>query len=138
MKTEVQGTGMRTTLLLAVLVIAATAGVMMLVRPATDGEGADGGASKGVAAEPLEIMPLVSSGSIAESSWSNSNRERPADRMGEEASPLDLVSMPDSDREEEERAKKSLEETVRNIEGLGIYVAPAESANTNGQKKGSR
>lgn len=138
MKTEVQGTGMSTTLLLAVLVIAATAGVMMLVRPARDDDGAAGGASKGTAAEPLEIMPLVSSGRIAESSWSNSNRERPVSLAEEDASPLDLVSMPDSDREEEERARKSLEETVRNIEGLGIYVAPTEPANTNEPKKGSR
>jgi len=117
------------TLILGALVIAATVAAMVLLRDDEPAGGGAGGAAAGAEVEPLEIAPLVPHGRITEASWATSERT-PED---DPDSALDLVTDHDKDREREERANASLEETVRPIEGLGVYIAPAEESKAPGK-----
>ncbi len=122
------GTGK--TAILGLLVVAATVAAIVLLRKEGDSEGGAGGAAA-KAAEPVEIAPLVPHGRITSNSWSTS-ADGPEEDEGDE-SDLDLVSHHDRDREEEARAAKSLEATVREVEGLGVYIAPAEESKAPGK-----
>ncbi len=117
------------TLILGSVVVAATVAAMLLLRKDEGEVGGAGGAAAGAEAEPLEIAPLVPHGRITEASWATSART-PDD---EPDSALDLVTEHDRDREQEVRANASLEETVRPIEGLGVYIAPAEETKAPGK-----
>jgi hypothetical protein len=78
----------------------------------------------------VEVSPLVPAGNMTNASWRTAEQVR-EDRVVEEEqddgeSILEQVQWGEDDNR---RAyDKSVEETVREIDGLGVYVAPAEGA----------
>jgi len=125
-KQEPMGTGKSRTALLALLVIAGIGGAIYF---------AGGSKEKPVAKEfvdddVVEVAPLVPANRMSGASWRTSEQVR-EDRAAEDEvvhgeSAFDNVEWAEDD---ESRAyDKSVEATVRDIDGLGVYVAPADHA----------
>jgi hypothetical protein len=114
--------------LLALLVIAAVAGAIHF----TGGPEEAPAAKEYVDDDVVEVAPLVPASRMSGASWRSAEQVR-EDRAAEDEadveggeSVLDTVQWGE---DEESRAyDKSVEETVREIDGLGVYVAPAEDA----------
>lgn len=124
------GMGARKALLLGGGVVVATIGVILLFGNGTAAEGqADGPID--VEEEVLEVQPLVPQGAISTASWHKGGAAKPATGQDPDAGAGETTSLIEAsglgkDDEREARAQKSLEEVVRRVNGLGVYVAPAE------------
>ena len=120
--------GGRRVLLLALLGIAAVAGVIAWPGGSSEADAA-APASKAPATETtFEIKPVLMRGTIASASW----RDGPADATrveDEQDSSARRNPLWEDARATERREKyeRSIEDTVAPLEGLGVYVAPAES-----------
>ena len=115
--------------LLAVLVIAATAGAMAFLSGDGDDEkkGAGAKAAETKDEEVLEVQPLIPEGRIVSASWRSGDTAttRPETEVVE-SSVLDDANL-DALRGGDEMARKkeeSLRKTIDRIHGLGVYVAP--------------
>jgi hypothetical protein len=140
-KQEPTGTGKSRTALLALLVIAGVAGAIHFL----GGSDEKAPPKEFVDDDVVEVAPLVPASRMSGASWRSAEQaredlaaeEEAADESGE--SILDLV---EGDDGEAAAYDKSVEDTVKDIDGLGVYVAPADSAKkppakAPPQKKGS-
>lgn len=119
--------------MLGLVVIAAT-GVALLLLRGKGGEPDGAQASRAPAApeaEVLEVAPVAGHGRIVSASWRTDNEagERPHedDAAASLFRDVDLSSV----GEEAERRKsfeESLGETAKDLQGLGVYVAPEKPA----------
>jgi hypothetical protein len=125
-KQEPTGTGKTRTALLALLVIAGVAGAIHFL----GGSEEKPAPKEFVDDDVVEVAPLVPASRMSGASWRSAEQVREdraaedeaADEAGE--SVLDQVEWDDEDRAYD----KSVEETVKDIDGLGVYVAPADAA----------
>lgn len=123
---ESTGMGKGRAALLALLVIAAVAGAIHL----GGGKDEEIAPKEYVDDDVVEVAPLVPASRMSGASWRSAEQVR-EDRAAEDAavegeSVFDKMEWAEDDQS---RAyDKSVEETVRDIEGLGVYVAPAEEA----------
>ena len=124
------GLGARKALLLGGLVVVATCGAILLFGA---GAAAEAPADQPIVVEEevLEVHPLVPQGAIRSASWHTDGGVEPPpshdpDASGGETTSLIEASGLGQDDERDARARKSLEEVVRRVNGLGVYVAPAE------------
>ncbi len=119
--------GQSKAVLLALLVVVAIGAVFVMGRDNEDQSSQE--QVEEAPEEILEVTPLLTPGAIKSASWRSEDREdadaeRPNLAAAEpEESLLDRLGGPD---DKDERFKKSLEETVKGLDGLGVYVAPAE------------
>jgi len=117
----------RTSILMALLVVVATATAIYLLG---NDVGDDRENAAPVVQDALEVTPGIPDGAIVSASWRADDGSKEAaapesDDEGASTSLLDGVEWGDeSDRRE--RFEKSLEETVREIHGLGVYVDTSE------------
>ncbi len=124
---ESTGIGKGRAALLALLVIAGIAGAIHFASGSEDAPAP----KEFVDDDVVEVAPLVPANRMSGVSWRSSEQVREERAAEDEAatggeSVLDKVEWGEDD---ESRAyDKSVEETVREIDGLGIYVAPAEGA----------
>jgi len=118
-------TGARNTWLLALFILVGTGGAMYWLK----GDGAqDAQTSRPEAApqeEVIDVTPLVPHGRIVSASWNGAGTAR----AGSEDSARSVLDQVDwstfgEDAERKTRFKESLEETVKDVDGLGVYVAP--------------
>lgn len=122
---EPTGIGRGRAVLLALLVIAGVAGAIHFV----GGSGDAPAPREYVDDDVVEVAPLVPASRMTGASWRSAKQVR-QDRAAEDEdapgeSVLDQVQWGDDDVS---RAyDKSVEDTVRDIDGLGVYVAPAET-----------
>jgi hypothetical protein len=121
-----EGTGKMRSVLLAVLVIAGVAGAIHFVG-GSEGKPAP---KEYVDDDVVEVAPVVPAGKMSGASWHSAEQVR-EDRAAEEEegaahgeSILDNVQW--SEDEKDRAYDKSVEETVKDIDGLGVYVAPAD------------
>ncbi|MFI5403204.1 MAG: hypothetical protein ACHQ1G_09725 [Planctomycetota bacterium] len=122
--------------LLALLVIAGIAGAIHFSGGSRD----EPAPKEYVDDDTVEVAPLVPASRMSGASWRSEEQvrdDREAEAEAEAAvggeSVLDKVEWSEDD---ESRAyDKSVEETVREIDGLGVYVAPAEGAKKEPAKK---
>ncbi len=134
-KQDLTGTGKSRTVLLGLLVIAGVAGAIHFL---------GGSETKPVPKEfvdddVVEVAPLVPASRMSGASWRSAEQVR-QDRAAEEeeAAGESVFDQVEWDENSEGRAyDKSVEETVRDIDGLGVYVAPADSVKKAPRKKGS-
>jgi hypothetical protein len=126
-------------LLLGVLVVLATVAVISTF-------GGNDVADENVAGpEPaedavVEVTPLIPSNAITSASWRNGDDPRQAaadpeaagEDEGESTSILDQVGFENDNRR---RYEKSVEKTVSDIKGLGVYVAPETDVDEPEKKK---
>jgi len=130
---QATGTGKSRTILLALFVVAFVAGGIHLL-----GSSEEKTAPKEyIDDDVVEVQPLVPASHMSGASWRSADQVRDDRAADEEASDagesvFDHVQWGEDD---EERAyDKSIENTVKDIDGLGIYVAPADQ----GKKKTER
>ncbi|MCK6461632.1 MAG: hypothetical protein L6Q95_17255 [Planctomycetes bacterium] len=138
-KQEPTGTGKTRTALLALLVIAGVAGAIHFL----GGSEEKPAPKEFVDDDVVEVAPLVPASRMSGASWRSAEQARDDRAAEEEAaddageSVLEQVEWDDEDRAYD----KSVEETVKDIDGLGVYVAPADTAKKQPakapQKKGS-
>ena len=134
-KQEPTGTGKTRTALLALLVIAGVTGAIHFL----DGSDEKAPPKEFVDDDVVEVAPLVPASRMSGASWRSAEQVR-EDRAAEDdaagetgESILDLVGGDDG----EGRAyDQSVERTVKDIDGLGVYVAPADDAKK--KKKGAK
>ena len=127
-KTESQG--MTRTALLAGLIIAATAGAMVLFGGGGDDAGVDSKSSDSNASavedEVLRVSGVMVRDNIVSASWRERRLDRQEGDTTESTSMLDGAADPFGKKSERDSmAEKSLRETVDEIHGLGVYVVPA-------------
>ena len=125
-KDQPRGLDRTRALMLGALVIVATVGAIQLL----SGDDAAPDPDEGFVDEGVvEISPVLPSNAIVSASWrTEEERERSLDAAAEaeeakSESQLDQVGFGD-EAEKRDTYDKSVEETVRGIEGLGVYVAP--------------
>ena len=131
-------------LLLGVLVVLGTIGVILTL------SGDDADDETQVAPEPVdeavvEVTPLLPSKAITAASWRDGNdpRQAAAEAEAEEAeetrstSLLDGIEFGDAG-DKRRRYEKSVEKTVSDIQGLGIYIAPETDVDEPKPKKKRR
>lgn len=126
-------------LLLGVLVVLATIAVISTLG---GDDAVDENATTPEAADEavVEVTPLLPSKAITAASWHDgddprqaaANAEAEERDEGESTSLLDRVEFGDDKRRKYE---KSVEKTVSNIEGLGVYVAPETDVDKSKKKK---
>ena len=131
---ESTGIGKRRAVLLATLVISGIAGAIHFV----------GGSEEApppkeyVDDDVVEVSPLVPASRMSGVSWRSAEQvreERAAEAAVAGESVFDAMEWAEDD---ESRAyDKSVEDTVKDIDGLGVYVAPAEQAPGKGPAKKS-
>lgn len=123
---ESTGIGKGRAVLLALLVIAGIAGAIHFAGGSKD----QPAPKEFVDDDVVEVAPLVPANRMSGASWRSSEQVREDREAEDEAavggeSVLDKVEWAEDD---ESRAyDKSVEETVREIDGLGVYVAPADA-----------
>lgn len=121
------GIGKGRAALLALLVIASLAGAIHFMSGADE----EPAPKEFVDDDVVEVAPLVPASRMSGASWRSAEQVR-EDRAAEDAAAEEGESVLDTvewGEDEESRAyDKSVEETVREIDGLGVYVAPAEQA----------
>jgi len=127
-KDQPQGLGKSRALLLAALVVVVTAAAIHFVggsgseKPAQATEVDDG---------VVEVSPVLPAGNISSASWRSAEQRR-VDQAAEQAEDGGSTSILEqvrwSEDEKQHRYDKSIEKTVSDIQGLGIYVAPLEDA----------
>ena len=136
------GMGHTRALLLGLLVVLATIGVVLSL------SGGDaGGETETTQDAPeeavVEVTPLLPSSAIAGASWHDASdpRQAAADEAAAAAadegaftSMLDAVDFGD-EGDKRRRYEKSVEKTVSEIEGLGIYIAPETDVDDPKKKK---
>jgi hypothetical protein len=131
------GLGARKALLLGGLVVVATCGAILLFG---GGAAAEAPSDEPVVVEEevLEVHPLVPEGAIKSASWHKAGAEpehgHDPDAAGATTSLIEASGL-GKDDEKDERARKSLEEVVRKVNGLGVYVAPAEEEGRDKRRK---
>ncbi len=125
---ESTGIGKGRAALLALLVIAGIAGAIHFVGRSGDEEPAP---KEYVDDDVVEVAPLVPASRMSGTSWRSSEQVR-EDRAAEDEASVAGESVLDkvewSEDEESRAYDKSVEDTVREIDGLGVYVAPADDA----------
>jgi hypothetical protein len=129
-----RGLGKGRALLLGLLVIVAVVGAIQLAAGPTEERTMP---DEFVDDDIVEVAPLVPTGNLTGASWRTAEQvraERAAqDEEGGGESVFEHVQWGEDD---DLRAyDKSVEQTVREIDGLGVYVAPAE---TPAKKKGAK
>lgn len=121
------GIGKGRAALLALLVIAAVFGAIHFTGGAEEAPAP----KEFVDDDVVEVAPLVPASRMSGASWRSAEQVR-EDRAAEDEADLEGESVLDKvewGEDDESRAyDKSVEETVREIDGLGVYVAPAEQA----------
>jgi len=132
MAKQKESEGMTRTVLLAGLVIAATVGAMVMLSGDDKKAGTGASDNNGAAAtetedEVLRVSPVIVRDKIASASW------RDRDTLEAEGDTSGSGSMLDTemdtfgeDAAHDAKLRKSLAETVDEIHGLGVYVAPAD------------
>ncbi|MHC4576954.1 MAG: hypothetical protein ACYTFD_20500 [Planctomycetota bacterium] len=123
-------------LLLGALVVAVTFGAIQLL----SGEDPEEAAAAQEAADDgvVEVAPVVPTEAIVSASWRTEEERRRAEDAvveDEDASLLEGVVFGKAG-EKRERYEKSVEEMVDDVEGLGVYVAPADHEEDEGKKDG--
>jgi hypothetical protein len=124
---ESTGIGKGRAALLALLVITAVAGAIHL----GSGSSEEPAPKEYVVDDVVEVAPLVPASRMSGVSGRSAEQVR-EDRAAEDEAAVAGDSVFDKMEWAEDDASraydKSVEETVRDIEGLGVYVAPAEQA----------
>lgn len=121
---EPTGTGRTRTALLALLVITSVAGGIHF----TGGQDEKPVVREYVDDDIVEVSPIVPASRLSGASWRTSAQVR-EDRAAEDeiAHGESVFDHVEWGEDEEGRAyDKSVEETVRDIDGLGVYVAPVD------------
>jgi len=130
-KQQPTGTGRTRTVLLALLVISAVAGGVHF---------ASGSEEKPVAREyvdddVVEVAPVVPASRMTGASWHSAEQVREDRAAEEETAGESILDQVEWSEDDDDRAyDKSVEETVREIDGLGIYVAPADTKKAHAKK----
>ncbi len=123
---ESTGIGKGRAALLALLVVAGIAGAIHFAGGSKD----EPAPKEYVDDDVVEVAPLVPASRMSGVSWRSSEQVR-EDREAEDEAAVGGESVLDQVQWGEDDASraydKSVEETVREIDGLGVYVAPAES-----------
>lgn len=136
-KQEPTGTGKSRSVLLAVLVIASVAGAIHFL----GGSDEKPVPKEFVDDDVVEVAPLVPASRMSGASWRSAEQvreDRAAEEEGADAAGESVFDTVDWDENSEDRAyDKSVEQTVKDIDGLGVYVAPADTAKKAPRKKGS-
>ncbi|HEX5136067.1 MAG TPA: hypothetical protein VFY93_03785 [Planctomycetota bacterium] len=127
-KQQPTGTGKSRTALLALLVIAGVAGGVHFLGGSDDKPAP----KEYVDDDVVEVAPLVPASRMSGASWRSADQVR-EDRATEAEAAGDagesVFDQVQWDADDKELAyDKSVEQTVKDIDGLGIYVAPADSA----------
>jgi len=121
-----QGLDKRRALLLAILVVVITGAVIFLL---SGGESKQPAEAVEVDDGVVEVSPVLPTGNISSASWRSAEQRR-ADLEAEQAEDTGTTSILDQvkwgEDEKQRRYDKSVEKTVHDIQGLGIYVAPLE------------
>ena len=124
---ESTGIGKGRAALLALLVITAVAGAIHL----GSGSNESPPPKEYIDDDVVEVAPLVPASRMSGASWRSAEQVR-EDRAAVDEAAVAGDSVFDAMEWAEDDAgrayDKSVEETVRDIEGLGVYVAPAEQA----------
>jgi len=119
--------GQSRALLLAMLVVVGTGGAIFVMGRGESDEAAPQKVEEAPEQEALEVTPLLTPGAIKTASWREEGEEEAPEgsnlTVGREESLLDRLGDED---DMDSRFEKSLETTVEPINGLGVYVAPAE------------
>jgi len=124
-------------LLLGVLVVLATIGVISTLG-GDDAPDENVTTPEAVDEAVVEVTPLLPSKAITAASWhdEDNSRQAAADAAaadeGESTSLLDGVDFGD---DKSRRYEKSVEKTVSDIQGLGVYVAPETDVDEPEKKK---
>jgi hypothetical protein len=126
-KQEPTGTGKSRTALLALLVIAGVAGAIHFM----GGSDEKAPQKEFVDDDVVEVAPLVPASRMSGASWRSAEQVR-EDRAAEEEETADesgesILNLVEGDDGEGRAYDKSVEDTVKDIDGLGVYVAPADS-----------
>jgi hypothetical protein len=117
------GMGKRRAALLALLVIAAVAGAIHFT----------GSDDKPVAKEfvdddVVEVAPVVPAAHMSGASWRSAEQVREDRAAEDEEATESVLDKVEWGEDETSRAyDKSVEDTVREIDGLGVYIAPADA-----------
>jgi hypothetical protein len=127
-KQEPTGTGKTRTALLALLVIAGVAGAIHFL----GGPEEKSPQKEFVDDDVVEVSPLVPASRMSGASWRSAEQVR-EDRAAEDSEAGDsgesILDKVEWDDDGQSRAyDKSVEDTVKDIDGLGVYVAPADDA----------
>jgi hypothetical protein len=124
---ESTGIGKGRAALLALLVISAVAGAIHF----WGGSREEPAPKEFVDDDVVEVAPLVPASRMSGASWRSAEQVR-EDRAAEDEASAGTESVLDQvqwGEDDDSRAyDRSVEETVKDIDGLGVYVAPAESA----------
>lgn len=85
----------------------------------------------------VEVSPLIPSNAITSASWRTEDdpREAAAPEAADEDEPTSLLDQVGFESDKRRRYEKSVEKTVSNIEGLGVYVAPETDVDEPEKKK---
>jgi hypothetical protein len=134
--------GQTRALLLGVLVVLGTIGVIMTF------SGDDAVDETNTAPEPadeavVEVTPLLPSRAITAASWRDGSNPRQAAAEAEVEAAREPTSLLDSvewgdEGDKRRRYEKSVEKTVGDIQGLGVYIAPETDADEPKSKKKKR
>lgn len=113
------------TWLMAVLVVAGTAGAMLWIGKGDPEQGPQSSGPGAAAEEPIEVEPIVPHGRIVSASWHSEDAQRRGE-VDPTQSVLDQVDWDKfgEDGERKKRLEESLRDTVKDVDGLGVYVAP--------------
>ena len=124
MKNKDSSSALRT-VLLVLLVVAASVGAIVMVEGRKSQDEED--AARKEREEPIQVDPLLLTGNITNASW-RGREETGSDEGTEEAFDWSAHDRDDfgGDTAKSERFDATLEETVKPLDGLGIFVGKAE------------
>lgn len=113
----------------ALLVVVATAGAVILIGGGDSEGDPSTAATEPVQDEVLEIQPMVPRGKLMDASWRTEKGATPDPQPEEDEFSAFFKGEENLDPFGDEargrkRADEALKETVRDIQGLGVYVAP--------------
>jgi hypothetical protein len=113
----------------ALLVVVATAGAVILIGGGDSDDEPSNTATEPVPDDVLEIQPMVPRGKLMDASWRKDDGAKPAPQPEEDEYAAFFKGEENLDPFGDEargrkRADEALKETVRDIQGLGVYVAP--------------
>jgi hypothetical protein len=133
-----EGIGKGRALLLGLLVVVAVVGAICFAGSSGEGPKMP---DEFVDEDVVEVSPMVPAGNLSNASWRTAEQireDRAADEADEEANGGESVFENVEWAEDDHRRAydKSVEETVREIDGLGVYVAPVEEAKKPAKKQG--
>ncbi len=129
MARDSEGMNRTRALLLAAFVLVATgAGILVL---GGDDEAEEEPVLAPQAEEVIEVTPLLPSGALKSASWheAGGREAAAAEELEEGDGTMSLIEEYGSElgeSEQDRRFRRSLEDMVSDIHGLGVYVAPAE------------